>query len=238
MKGPFKLLATLFVLHLCILTACTKENNAPATYIFRDEFNSFDTSLWNKPNHATPGSPSNGWFFPGNVSVGNGALGMRIPANTKDGAELSSLIPYDLKNGSFSARIKCPSLPGTLTTLFSYQGVDYGDEIDIEIWNDGSRRVDFTLWKYEISQINHDPVYTIHFFLTFDPSSSYHEYRVDFDQNKISCVVDGLVKDTMTSQSVFPTHPMYLMANTWWPSWMNGKVDSADKYACYDWIQH
>jgi beta-glucanase (GH16 family) len=50
-------------------------------------------------------------------------------------------------------------------------------------------------------------------------------------------LVDGVVIDSFTNQSVFPTHPMYLMANTWWPSWMNGNADAADNFAYYDWIQ-
>jgi len=218
-----------------------QQNNSFSAFNFIDEFNSFNTIRWVKQNHTTPGFGS---FLPENITTTGGSLLIKYPKNTKNGGEIYTKNPYKYKYGTFKAKIKCPQLPGTITTLFTYQGPDYGDEIDIEIWNNGSKKVEFTIYKYEISSVTHNFVYNNpNTILSFDPSNGYHEYRIDFYPDKISWWIDGVQKDYTTNQSYFPTHTMDIRVNGWWPNWTkpgwtNSNPVSTDKYAYYSWVQH
>ena len=216
-----------------------ERKSAFLAYNFIDNFTFFNSSVWTKPTHKTPGGL--GWFRPENVSIADGQLAFRFPANTRHGGEIQSQNSHLYTYGTFRAKIMCPILPGTITTLFSYQGVDFGDEIDIEIWNDGSKKVGFTVWKLEISSITKEPVYNHTILLDFDPSSGFHEYRIDFFPDRISWYIDGIVRDKIYANEIFPTHAMYLMANIWWPNWAGWdiyKPVSTDRFAYFDGIQH
>lgn len=205
------------------LTSVEKANSFTA-YYFLEHFNSFDGTRWSKENHGL----GRGQMNPNNIGVSSSNLSMKCPKGTFDGAEIRSNVRY--LYGTYSARIKCPSLPNTLTTIFLYQGVSGGnDEIDIEIYNDGSRKVDFVTWvggtKTNIYQCS----------ISFDPSAGYHTYQIDFYPNSVKFYIDGLLKKPFSSN--LPSHPMYLMANTWSPTWLTNpppKPPTVDKYAYYD----
>jgi hypothetical protein len=227
-----------------IRLAYMDRDNSFSAFNFSDHFSIFDTSKWMKGNHRTPGTtarPGLGSFQPKNVSIENGRLLLKHPANTKNGGEIQTISLYTYSFGTFRTNMKCPFLPGTITTLFTYQGVDYGDEIDIEIWNDGSGKVIFTVWKQEISKLTGQSVYNNTVSLGFDPSTGYHEYRIDFYPDAITWYIDGIEKDRFTDQSNFPAHAMYLYVNTWWPNWPGWEKyipDTVDRYAEYHAISH
>jgi len=217
-----------------------KEKKSSFTaFNFIDNFDSFNTARWTKPRHKTPGGL--GWFLPDNAFISDGQLVLRLQANTRNGGEIQSTASSVFTYGTFGAKIKCPALPGTITTLFTYQGVDYGDEIDIEIWNDGSKQVGFTVWKYETSSITKKSVYNRTIQLDFDPAGGFHEYRIDFYPDRICWLIDGSILDKFTRQSDFPTHSMFLMVNTWWPNWPGWNIYkpvTTDRLAYFDGIQH
>jgi beta-glucanase (GH16 family) len=48
--------------------------------------------------------------------------------------------------GSYAARMKIPNAPSSITGFFLYKAPDYQGEIDIELYNDGSRRIMFTTY--------------------------------------------------------------------------------------------
>lgn len=217
-----------------------QKDAAFSAFNFSDHFPLFESTRWAKGNHRTPGTverPGLGWFQPKNVAIDQGRLMLKHPANTKNGGEISSLSTYTY--GTFRTSMKCPALPGTISTIFTYQGVDYGDEIDMEIWNDGSKKVMFTLWKYETSIVTGRAVYTNTILMDFDPSQDFHEYRIDYYPGEISWYIDGILKDRVTDQAYFPSHPMYLFINTWWPNWPgweNYTSAPVDRFAEYHFI--
>ncbi len=221
-----------------------EQDSSFMAFNFIDHFSVFNDARWVKGNHRTPGTtarPGLGFFQPENVTMESGKLLLRHPANTKNGGEIESVSPYTYSFGTYRTNMKCPALPGTITTLFTYEGVDYGDEIDLEIWNDGSGKVIFTIWKSDISSITGQSVYSNTINLGFDPSVAFHEYRIDFYPDGISWYIDGIQKDKTTLQSNFPNHSMHLMVNTWWPNWPGWEKytsNASDRFAEYHSIQH
>jgi beta-glucanase (GH16 family) len=147
------------------------------------------------------------------VALGGGAASLTLPAGSYDGAEIRSVerVGY----GAYGARMKTPRAPGTLSAFFLYQGgSDIADELDVEIFNDGSRRVMFTTW------VAGKTTNTATHQLPFDPAANFHEYRIEWSSNEVRFVVDGAVMQEW--RDGLPTQPMFVMANTWWPTWISG----------------
>ncbi|MBI2588103.1 glycoside hydrolase family 16 protein [Candidatus Berkelbacteria bacterium] len=202
-----------------------ERSNAFQAFNFLDSFSSFNTSRWYRGAH----NLGLGYLDPSNVGVSAGSLTLKFPSNTYNGAEIGSNNRY--KYGTYRVRMKNPQAPGSLSTFFLYQGVSGGnDEIDIEIYNNGTRRIDFVTWVRG-TRTNH-----AQHTLAFDPSAAYHEYRIDFYPNNVSFYVDGQLLRTWTSG--LPTNSMRLMSNAWWPTWLSGPKPTTHKYTYIDWIQH
>jgi beta-glucanase (GH16 family) len=92
---------------------------------FRDNFASFDTNRWSKGAHDLGRS----YLDPNNVSVSNGYLSIKIPANTLNGGEIESKSFY--KYGTYRASVKLPYAPSSITGFFLYRSPDYYNEIDM-----------------------------------------------------------------------------------------------------------
>ncbi len=174
-----------------------------------EEFDPWDPSAWVPGDHPL----GKGYLDPGNVSQGAGELLLTIPGGGFDGAEVRSAGRFGY--GAYEARLKTPTAPGSISAFFLYELVRKGnDEIDIEIFNDGSRRIWFTTWVADV-ETNH----TEHL-LPFDPAADYHEYRIEWTRGLVRFLVDGVVMETFT-QNV-PRAKMHVFANAWWPTWLSG----------------
>ncbi len=115
--------------------------------------------------------------------------------------------------GSYIVDLKTDHAAGSYTAFFMYEGVEEkNDEIDIEIYNDGSRRIDFVIWK--------DGVRTnfVQRKLDFDPTADFFEYRIDYYPDYVAFFVKGELMALFTED--IPQSEMYLLANHWWPDWM------------------
>ena len=200
-------------------------SNAFQVINFLDNFDSFDTSLWSKETHRLGRS----YITSKNVDVKGGYLKLNFPAKTYEGAEICSTSLYSY--GTYTVRLKCPQAPGSISTFFLYQGIpgDGNDEIDIEIYNDGTRRIMFTTW------VNGTQTNTATCILVFDPSREYHEYRIDFYQSEVSYYVDAQLLIRWTSG--LPTNSMRLMSNAWWPTWLSGPKLRTQQTTSIDWIK-
>ncbi len=148
-----------------------------------------------------------------NVALGGGVASLSLSAGAYDGAEIRSAARYG--PGAFRARMRTPHAPGSISAFFLYEGVPGGnDEIDIEIFNDGTRRVMLTTWVAGRETGSH--VHT----LPFDPAAAFHDYRIEWSAGRVRFCVDGAVVRTVDDG--VPASPMYVMANTWWPTWLTG----------------
>jgi beta-glucanase (GH16 family) len=191
---------------------------------FRDDFDSFDESRWLKSDH-TLGRTD---FDPENVAVTNGQLRLQIPALTTGGAEIESQEYYGY--GAYKARIRTANAPSSITGFFLYRSPDYYAEIDIEIYNNGTGKVDFV--TYADGQRTH---YVGKDF-RFDPSADFHTYRFDYTPGAIRFYVDGDLKQVWTDG--LPQGSMKLLVNTWFPSWLAGLAPLTTKATRVEWISY
>jgi len=191
----------------------------------QDDFTAWNPDRWTEGDHPL----GKGSFRPENVSVADDLLKLRLPADTYDGGEIRSA--ERLRWGTYEARIRVADAPGSIATFFLYEYTrTNNDEVDIEIFGDGSRRVMFTTWVRG-RQTNHVVVV-----LPFDPSAGFHDYRIEWSPGAVRFAVDGVTRAEFTDG--IPSSAMYVMANAWWPVWLDGPTPSEDRTSDYDWIRH
>ena len=180
-----------------------------------DELEAWDATRWTAENHAL----GKGWLDPANVSHDPaGLLLLTLPAGAWDGAEIKSAQRHQYRD--IEARLRTPDTPGSISALFFYEGVRRrNDEIDIEIFNDGSRTILFTTWV-QGKQTNH-----VQMTLGFDPANGFHDYRIEWARDRVGFLVDGTLMAEFTSG--VPRDDMFVMSNTWWPTWLNGPQPAA-----------
>jgi len=197
---------------------------------FFDGFVSFDTARWSKGNHTLGRS----YLDPANVSVSGGNLRIALPARTFEGGEIltNELHGY----GSYSARMKLPNAPGSITGFFLYRAPDYEREIDIEVYNDATRRIMFN--TYAGGRQTHTRTVQ----LPFDPTTGFHEYRFDYlkgastGATSVAFYVDG--QKMKAWNTGIPRTSMHLMLNTWFPTWLDGRRPKKTAYTYVDSISY
>lgn len=189
---------------------------------FSDGFDTFDASRWSRGDHVLGRS----YLDPANVSTGGGNLRIAIPARTYEGGEVRTNALHGY--GSYSARIQLPNAPGSITGFFLYKSPDYESEIDIELFNDSSRRIMFS--TYAGGSQTHTETMT----LPFDPTTGFHEYRFDYAPDSVTFYADGRAMKRWDSG--LPQTSMHLMVNTWYPTWLNPKRPNKTVYTLVDHI--
>jgi beta-glucanase (GH16 family) len=191
---------------------------------FRDEFTTFDTRKWVKITRPF----GHGTVDAANVAVADDLLSVKLPAGTLDGGEMRSTSLY--RYGTYRTRMKVANAPSSLTAFFLYKKPDYAQEIDIEIFNDSSRRVWFSTYS------SGSQTHTVEKLLPFDATADFHEYAVEYDPGAVRFLVDNA---PMQSWSTGVTRSsMYLFVNAWFPSWLAGERPATDRYTYVDWIEY
>ena len=216
----------LFVLFVSLLGATIMGGAAQAGVMdFNDGFDTFNETRWKKGNHSLGRS----YLDPANVSVGGGTLKMKLPARTTNGGEILSNALYG--HGSYTARMRLPHAPSSITGFFLYEPPDYASEIDIEIYNDSSRRM--VLYStYAGGAQTHTQTLT----LPFDPTAGFHNYRFDHAPGSVKFYADGVLMKEWTDG--LPQTSMHLYVNAWFPTWLEGRKPNKDKYVLVDSVQH
>lgn len=214
----------LILLVACAMATCGTSGLALASgSSFRDDFGVFDESRWDRGDHQLGRS----YLNPANVGVSGGNLNLKLPARSTDGAEIASDELYGY--GSYTARIKVPRAPSSITGFFLYYPPDRASEVDIEIFNDRSRKVMFTSYK-----AGNKVTETMK--LPFDPTRGFHNYRFDYAPGSLKFYVDGKLMHSYSGN--VPDEPMRLYANAWYPNWLEGKRSGKNKFVKVDWIRH
>ena len=187
---------------------------------FSDDFSTFDTARWSKGDHMLGRS----YLDPTNVSVDGNNLRIKLPARTLEGGEVytNDLLGY----GSYSARMKLPNAPSSITGFFLYKAPDYESEIDIEIYNDSTRRIMFT--TYAGGSETHNVTKS----LPFDPTTGFHEYRFVYAPGSVTFYADG--QQMQYWDTGVPQTSMHLMLNSWFPRWLDGRRPKKTAYAYVD----
>jgi beta-glucanase (GH16 family) len=192
---------------------------------FRDDFTTFDSSRWIKSDHVLGRTD----FDPDNVLVSSTEqLSLRIPADTTNGGEIESVEYYG--HGTYRARIRTANAPSSITGFFLYRSPDYAAEIDIEIYNDGTGKVDFV--TYAGGQRTH----YVQKDFRFDPSADFHTYRFDYTPGAVRFYVDNDLKQVW--RDGIPQGSMKLLVNTWFPSWLEGIAPTTTRATRVEWISY
>jgi beta-glucanase (GH16 family) len=164
----------------------------------------------------------------GNVTTYGGQLVLTLPADRWDGGEVLS--SRRVRYGSYEARLRSSSAPGSITAFFLYEGARSGnDEIDIELIG-GTQRILFTVWLRGRQVHHHEET------LPFDPSAGFHDYRIDHARNAVRFSVDGV--ELASFFSPLPSAQMHVMANAWWPTWLQGGPYPTEHNVQIEWIRY
>ena len=216
----------LLVLFATLIGATVMAGAAQAGVMdFTDEFDSFDETRWSKGDHNLGRSR----LDPANVSVGEGDLRLKLPARTTNGGEIRSNELYG--QGSYTARMKLPHAPSSITGFFLYEPPDYASEIDIEIYNDSSRKMAFYSTYADGSQTHTETLA-----LPFDPTTGFHDYRFEYAPGSVRFYADDTLMKEWTDG--VPQTSMHLYVNAWFPSWLEGRKFNRDKHVLVDSITH
>ena len=174
-----------------------------------EDFDFWDPSAW-IPRHHILGR---GLLDSENVSHKGSKLLLTLPGG-HDGAEIRSASRVQFRD--VEVRLRTPRAPGSISAFFLYELVPtiYNNEIDIEIFNDGSRQIWFTTWV-EGTEVNN-----MKLTLPFDPAVRSHNYRIEWSSGRVRFLVDGVLMHEWAG--AVPQDAMYVMSNAWWPTWMNG----------------
>lgn len=153
-----------------------------------------------------------GRMRPDQVRVAGAGFDLRVLAGTCDGAEVRTVVPFSF--GAYSVVMRTPAAPGSISTFFLYgtNPGDRNDEIDIEIFNDGSREALLTAWRGG-RRTRHDTVK-----LPFDPTLAYHTYLIRWTEKDLQFYADDRRLARWTGN--YPKSPMRLMASIWYPHWL------------------
>ena len=200
---------------------------------FQDGFDTLDEARWERADQVLGRSR----LDPANVSAQGGQLGLKIPARTLDGAAVRSRDLY--RYGVYRTSLKVPDAPGSITGFFLYEAPDYEREIDIEIYNDGSRRISFSTYSPHYNadgSLIKGPTHTVTKTLPFDPSAGFHDYAFSSYPGSVRFYVDGQLMQTWSD--ALPKTPMKLWINVWYPDWLQGDRSATDRYVYVDRAEH
>ncbi|MGB3635961.1 MAG: glycoside hydrolase family 16 protein, partial [Rubrobacteraceae bacterium] len=190
----------------------------------RDGFGSLDKRNW----EISTKELGRGSLAPENVRVGDSRLELKLPTDTFDGGEIKSKKLYQY--GSYRARVKVADAPSSLTGFFLYKAPDLENELDIEIFNDSSRRIMFTTYS------GGEETNNVRKKLPFDPTEDFHDYRFDFYPDRAEFYVDGELMHSFDEG--LPEKAMNLYVNAWFPTWLSGTRPEKTSYTYVEWLRH
>lgn len=172
-----------------------------------------------------------------NAAAGDngGAVSLVLRKDSFDGAEIFSEQTFSY--GRFEAVIKTPAVikaPGSngsggekdgaagefllkaVTGFFLFDPLSE-DEITMEIFNDGSRRVWFSAFIGGKQSAHAESV------LEFDPGADFHSYVVNYSDTGVEFIIDEKLSAAFVNDGVGLKSPrndkMKIYFNSWFPSW-------------------
>lgn len=141
-----------------------------------------------------------------------GAFVLRLEPDAANGGQFRTVERFGW--GHYEVSMRCPRAEGSLCAFFLYEDRpgNVSDEIDIEIFNDGSRRALLVTWvggaRTNLREI----------LLPFDPAAATHVYRIDRRGHGVGFSIDGIEYARFMSR--VPTEPMHVYMNAWYPTWL------------------
>jgi hypothetical protein len=162
-----------------------------------------------------------------NVEVSGGRAELTIARGSFDGGELESASYFSY--GTFTASIKTPGAPGgnvasasagspfrlkSVTGFFLFDPLSE-DEITVELFNDGSKRIWFSAFCRGEQTAHSEAI------LEFDPAGDFHEYAIDYSPARVDFLVDARIVCSLpgAAERIPAGGRMKIFFNSWFPSW-------------------
>jgi len=162
-----------------------------------------------------------------NVEGAGGRAELTIARGSFDGGELHSASYFSY--GTFAASIKTPGASGgnaavasaaepfrlkSVTGFFLFDPLSE-DEITVELFNDGSKRIWFSAFCRGEQTAHSEAV------LEFDPSVDFHEYSIDYSPARVDFLVDARIVCSLpgAAERIPAEGKMKIFFNSWFPSW-------------------
>ena len=164
-----------------------------------------------------------------NVSMEGGKVRLTLPADSVNGAEIESEKLHG-PGSMYTARMKVPDAPTSIIGFFLYEPPDLESEIDIEIFNQPSGKILFTTYA------NGKQTHTEEKKLPFDPTKGFHDYAFLYGEDSVVFYVDG--EEMQRYECDIPGEEMQLYVNSWYPTWLETKKPTSDRYTYVEWIKH
>ena len=192
-SGFQKFLNLVFIGLICTLTGCSNQSASfdKTSFVKGEEVVAFNSKEDDdKVSYVSHGYSNRGMFLSTwskeriRYDNGIGYLSILDEDDVNYGAELRTQQGY--LYGYFGARIKTFKHPGTVQSIFTYNGGwNYiWDEIDIEFLGKDTTRVQFNY--YSNGKGGHEYWYD----LGFDSSEDFHDYGFKWEEDKITWYVD------------------------------------------------
>lgn len=223
--------------------------------IFHDDFDTFDTSRWQKASHTFDENAAQ--FAASQVTVEGGYLTLTLEPSAAPTADDRSFISGEARTvesfsyGRFEVRARFAPGSGVVSSLFTYYDhwadpalPENWNEIDVEFLGAHTDQVQFNVIHWNASDVRttHE-----HEWLTgFDPAAEFHVYVIEWLPTVVNFYVDGALAHTQTDQiAEFLTLDQRMMMNVWpvqdtaaLNSWA-GRYESGSSStsAHYDWAR-
>lgn len=144
------------------------------------------------------------------LDTANGWVQLKLNASPAGvvpvGGEITSR-RNDFRYGSYRASIRFDNTPGAVIGWFVYRDAPDLHEIDVEFLTNDIGHIHFTLHHIQTSvDYRKDAV-------SFDPTTSFHEYRFDWYKNRVVYYIDGIVFDSLGVK--VPDTACTIMLNIW-----------------------
>jgi endo-1,3-1,4-beta-glycanase ExoK len=221
---------------------------AGCTLVWRDDFDTFDTSRWQKNSHTFAENASQ--FAPENAVVKNGLLVLSITPNPGaakpfKGAEVATLDSWQY--GLIEARVHFAGKgSGIISSLFTWfvGPASQWNEIDVEYLGRYTNAMSFTTIAADASGQKSSAGF-IRQPLTWQPSADFHVYAIHWAPAAIKFYADGVELWSTTQHAAIMNRSQTIRMNIWPAAssiagWA-GALDTAaagTAIAEYDWVQY
>ena len=170
-----------------------------------------------------------GNVLPENVTMEGGKVRITLPADTVSGGEIVSEKLHG-PGSMYTARMKVPDAPTSISGFFLYEPPDLESEVDIEVFNEPSGKILFTTYA------DGKQTHTKEKKLPFDPTKGFHDYGFFYGEDSVIFYVDG--EEMQRFEGGIPTEKMQLYVNSWYPTWLETQMPASDRYTYIEWIEH
>lgn len=231
-------------------------NSADFKLLFRDDFDTLDTSRWTLMTHSWPGNLA--LFSEESATVEDGHLNVTLleapEGTTSDGGEKSFLGAEvrsvdTLTYGRVRARVRFASgsaVVSSLVTIYTPWPADNWNELDVEILGQDPSRVQFNAMVYTgklpatttpVSPTQ-DPLLVD---IGFDTSADFHEYMIEWTPDGAWFWVDDVLQRTWTKNIELMNLPQNVLLTIWasdsvaWAGPVTNETVGA--VATYDWVE-